>query len=176
MDCLYSGQEAVDMATTQPVESTASCLYQVMHDDYCLGAAFLSRPEGLSKILETMGIAHAFGSTDDGEPVPCDKIIKFSGNSPFYSLEKIGGAHLVRCGRPIDINLADEIDLLAAPGIGPRTAEKIVLYRETVGGFSRVEDLKKIPGIGRKKFATMAPFVEVKTSGPFDKPQYVQAP
>jgi len=176
MDCLFSAQEAIETATTEPVGSTASCLYQVMHDDYCLGAAFLSRPETLSKILQTVGLADDFGSTDSLETVPCDKVIKFSGNSPFYSLEKIVGAYLVRSGRPIDINVADEIDLLAVPGIGPRTAEKIVRYRETVGGFSRVEDLKKIPGIGSKKFATMAPFVEAKPSGPVDKLQYVQTP
>lgn len=176
MDCLFSGQEVLTTKASRSEEASASCVYQVVHDDYCLGTAFLSRSEALPKILENLGLAGKFASTYNWEAIPCDKIIRFKGRSPSYSLEKIPGAHLIFCGRPVDINLADEIDLLAVPGIGPRTAEKIVRYRESVGGFAEVGDLRKIPGIGRKKLSTMAPFIKVKPSRSFGKLQYVQAP
>jgi competence ComEA-like helix-hairpin-helix protein len=176
MDCLFSGQEVLRMKASKSDEATASCVYQLMHDDYCLGTAFLPKSQTLPEILEFMGLADQLASTEEWRTVPCDKIVRFKGRSPFYSLEKIAGAHLIFCGRPVDINLADEIDLLAVPGIGPRTAEKIVRYRESVGGFVELEDLRRIPGIGRKKLATMAPFMEVKPSRSFDQLQYVQAP
>ena len=41
---------------------------------------------------------------------------------------------------------ADQLDAL--PGVGPVTAQKIVDYRATHGGFRSVEDLDAIPGIG----------------------------
>ena len=42
-------------------------------------------------------------------------------------------------------------DLEALPGIGPGLAQEIVNYR-TVHGFSCIEDLMKVPGIGIKRF------------------------
>jgi comEA protein len=48
----------------------------------------------------------------------------------------------------IDINQADQPQLLQVPGIGEKTAKKIEAYRREHGPFDRVEDLTKIPGIG----------------------------
>jgi comEA protein len=51
----------------------------------------------------------------------------------------------------IDLNKADTQMLISLPGIGPKTAEKIVAYRETNGPFTSVEDLLNIKGIGPDK-------------------------
>ena len=53
----------------------------------------------------------------------------------------------------ININTADEKELDSLPGIGPAMAKRIIEYRETEGNFQRIEDLKKIKGIGEAKFA-----------------------
>lgn len=176
VDCLFPGNELLENAAVEPAGTCQACVYQVMLDDRCLGTIFRREPEPLSKIVTAMGLARELKEADPSETVPCDRIIKFKSNSPGYSLEKISGPQLVCLGRPIDLNLADECDLVAIPGIGPRLAKKIVDSREASGGFSRVEDLQAIPGIGRKKFARMTPYVEVKPSGSIDKLQYVQAP
>lgn len=52
---------------------------------------------------------------------------------------------------------ADELDAL--PGIGPATAEKIVADRQSNGPFADVEDLKRVSGIGDKKFAQLVDLV-----------------
>jgi competence ComEA-like helix-hairpin-helix protein len=176
MDCLFSGQEAIDDMGFEPQEITTRCAYQVQQDGRCLGTIFVSHPEAMPKILEAVGLSDKSECAEESAPIPCDRIIQFRQGLPSYSLERIRGAHLVLAGRAIDINLADEGDLVAIPGIGPRTAERIVHYRETLGRFSKVEDLQKVPGIGKKKFATMAPFVEVRYSDSLNKLQYVQAP
>ena len=43
--------------------------------------------------------------------------------------------------------------------MGPSTAEKIVADREANGPFRTVEDLKRVSGIGDKKFADLADLV-----------------
>lgn len=48
----------------------------------------------------------------------------------------------------ISLNTASVAELDSLPGIGPKTAEKIVAYRETHGPFSSVDDLDAVPGIG----------------------------
>lgn len=58
----------------------------------------------------------------------------------------------------IDINQADESQLIQVPGIGPKTAQKIIKYRES-NTFRSIEDLKKIEGIGDKKFEQLKDFI-----------------
>ena len=51
-------------------------------------------------------------------------------------------------GRLININTADEAALKTLPGIGAAKAASIVRYREANGGFSSIEEIKKVSGIG----------------------------
>jgi len=50
----------------------------------------------------------------------------------------------------ININRATKEELMKLPGVGEVTAGKIIDYRESSGGFSSVEDMKNISGIGDK--------------------------
>lgn len=51
----------------------------------------------------------------------------------------------------VNINTADATTLAAnIKGIGTKKAEAIVAYREQHGAFSRVEDLARVKGIGKK--------------------------
>lgn len=52
----------------------------------------------------------------------------------------------------IDINTASISELQELPGVGEKTAERIVEYRKRTGGFHSAEDLKNVKGIGGKKF------------------------
>jgi competence protein ComEA len=63
---------------------------------------------------------------------------------------------------PIDVNTATTQELDTLPGIGPKTAQAILEYRETYGKFSSPEDLMNVPGIGPKKFAALRPHIVVK--------------
>ena len=50
--------------------------------------------------------------------------------------------------RLININTADEAALQTLPGIGAAKAASIVRYREANGGFSSIEEIKRVSGIG----------------------------
>ena len=50
----------------------------------------------------------------------------------------------------ININTATSQELQTLPRIGPALAQRIIEYRQTSGGFSTVDDLANVKGIGAK--------------------------
>ena len=55
----------------------------------------------------------------------------------------------------VNINTADAAALEKLNGIGEATAEKIIADREANGPFKTLEDLKRVSGIGDKKFEAL---------------------
>jgi competence protein ComEA len=53
---------------------------------------------------------------------------------------------------PVDLNAATAVQLESLPGIGPRTAQRIIEYREKNGGFKKIEELMNVRGVGEKSF------------------------
>jgi competence protein ComEA len=60
---------------------------------------------------------------------------------------------------PIDLNKALVHDLQGLPGVGEKLAERIVQYRKNHGPFKRIEDLRKVKGIGKKRMERLRPLV-----------------
>jgi len=61
----------------------------------------------------------------------------------------------------INLNAATLDQLETLPGIGRKTAERIIEYRTKSGGFKRIEDLMNVKGIGEKSFLKLKPLVVV---------------
>ena len=61
----------------------------------------------------------------------------------------------------INLNAATIDQLETLPGIGRKTAERIIEYRTKSGGFKRIEDLMNVKGIGEKSFLKLRPLVAV---------------
>ena len=59
----------------------------------------------------------------------------------------------------IDLNRADAAALRTLPGVGESRAAAILAWREEHGGFSCVEELLQIAGIGEKMLETLRDFV-----------------
>ena len=73
--------------------------------------------------------------------------------------EASGGAAGV--GGKVNINTASAEQLDTLPGVGESTAQKIIADREANGPFSSPEDLKRVSGIGDKKYAELADLITV---------------
>ena len=59
----------------------------------------------------------------------------------------------------VNINTATSEQLQSLSGIGEATAAKIIADREKNGPFSSIEDIKRVSGIGEKKFESLAPYI-----------------
>jgi competence ComEA-like helix-hairpin-helix protein len=62
---------------------------------------------------------------------------------------------------PTNINTATKSELVRLPGIGEVTAGHILLYREKVGLFKTIEDLRNVKGISKLKLEKLKPLVAV---------------
>lgn len=61
----------------------------------------------------------------------------------------------------VNLNTADEALLDTLPGVGPVTAAAIVAWRAEHGGFTAVDELLEVNGIGEVTLAELAPLVTV---------------
>ena len=57
----------------------------------------------------------------------------------------------------LNVNTAAGYELEMLPGIGPKTAEAIVQYREEHGPFASLGALAEVPGIGEKTIQKIRP-------------------
>ena len=63
---------------------------------------------------------------------------------------------------PLDLNAATVEQLKSLPGIGDTRAGQIVAFRDSVGGFSTLEQLLEISGIGTKTLEAIRPLVVIR--------------
>ena len=64
--------------------------------------------------------------------------------------------------KSINLNKAGLSDLVKLPGIGEKTAEKIVQLRNEKGKFKRLEELMEVKGIGEVKFNKIKKFLYIE--------------
>jgi len=61
----------------------------------------------------------------------------------------------------VNINTASAKDLEVLPGVGAKTAERIIAYRQKNGLFKKIEELMNVQGIGEKSFLKLKPQLTV---------------
>lgn len=60
-----------------------------------------------------------------------------------------------------DLNKADSLALQRVSGLGPVLSARIVKYRNLLGGFCRIEQLREVYGIDEARYRQIKPFVRV---------------
>lgn len=104
----------------------------------------------------------------DGEQVRVPTHEEFQASEQHASevSAKAGEGSAAKLGNPppdakVNVNQAGAAELESLPGVGPATAAAIVDDRERNGPFASPDDLKRVSGIGDKKFARLAAFIVV---------------
>jgi 5'-nucleotidase/UDP-sugar diphosphatase len=64
--------------------------------------------------------------------------------------------------RLVNINTASSDLLQTLPGIGPKTAERIIEHRTTAGRFRSVDEIQNVNGIGPKKYERIKTLITVR--------------
>ena len=64
----------------------------------------------------------------------------------------------------IEINTADTLDLMQLKGIGRVYANRIVKYRDLLGGFHSKEQLLEVYGLQQELYQTICPYISIDTA------------
>lgn len=98
-----------------------------------------------------------FIPTQDEAPAPAVPSASSSGGGS-ASAAAGGGSSTTSSGL-VNINQASAEELVTLSGIGEATAAKIIADREANGPFQTIEDIKRVSGIGDKKFESLRDFI-----------------
>ena len=102
----------------------------------------LRKGDGIEDLIQAAG-----GISDDTDPGQIELLI----------LNKEG----IESAQKINITLAEAWLLEALPGIGETRAQAIIDYRRQNGGFSNINDLLEIEGIGAASYEKIKPLITV---------------
>ena len=69
-------------------------------------------------------------------------------------------------GAVVNLNTATLLELEALPGVGAKTASRIMDYRQKKGPFKKIEELMNVQGIGEKSFLKLKPQITVAGNAP----------
>jgi len=120
------------------------------------------------EVVEEDGVAYSYPATTYN-PTPYTRSAWYrletpvTANSAPSSVARASHARVTpgNGAGPININTASRSELETLPGIGPATAQKIIVFRQTQP-FYAPEDLEKVPGIGPAKMAAVRRLVTVQ--------------
>ena len=66
----------------------------------------------------------------------------------------------------VNLNTATSTELQRLPGIGVRTAERIIEFREKNGPFTKIEEVMNVQGIGERTFLRLRAQLTVEKDRP----------
>ncbi|QXM05916.1 helix-hairpin-helix domain-containing protein [Crassaminicella indica] len=92
----------------------------------------------------------------DGEQIVIPKIGQDQWNDENPKTYKIH-----KNSNQVNINTASESELQSLNGVGKVLAERIIEYREKKGRFKHISDIKKVPGVGDKKYEMLKEQIRV---------------
>lgn len=75
----------------------------------------------------------------------------------------------------LDLNRATATDLASIPGIGSKLAPRILKYRDLLGHFAAVDQLKSVYGLSTENYERMAPYLQVGELSAYPKKPLNQA-
>ncbi len=84
-----------------------------------------------------------------------------TGSEYHFNKDEMTAHQKVTLGIPININKESSEGLTAIPGVGKSLARSITDERTKRNGFSDINELKSVPGIGEKMFIRISSYISL---------------
>lgn len=128
-------------------------MYELKHDARVSDA--IDAGGGLTENADQLSINLARQVTDGEQIVVQTYIEAEPGNSKSTDASDSGlpsSSNTEVLSSKVNINTASASELITLDGIGESTAAKIIAYRQANGSFASIEEIKKVSGIGDRKY------------------------
>ena len=162
---LYRAQAATESMVTPAPAAVYEIRGDVMHAGfYCFAqeqraSALLQAAGGLKKSNQLPVQRADFPVIKNGK-----KLMFKTGaaHDVFWESSEMGAAARLNFFLPVDINIASADELMLIPGIGAKTAEAVVEYRETHKRIKSLDELGSLSGMGDKKMQALLPYISIE--------------
>jgi competence protein ComEA len=134
-------------------ETPGSIAVELTGESGCNGIYFIPRGTNLAGFLAMAGIKPV-GSVEErknAELFKSAKTVNLLAKPPGISVGPMSADKRLALGIPININRSSLQELVLVPGIGEKTAEKILEQRSINGSFRKLEELMLVKGIKEKR-------------------------
>ncbi|MBR5047661.1 MAG: helix-hairpin-helix domain-containing protein [Eubacterium sp.] len=144
-----TGEQKQPVSGQNPEENTGSGdSWVYVHVCGCVNNPGLYRLARGQRIDAAIRRAGGFTREADTKSVNLASLLEDGSQIEVLSIDSGGSDDSSRKDKRVNINLAGKEDLMTLHGIGESRALAIIAYREEHGGFSSVEELKEVEGIG----------------------------
>ena len=162
---LYRAQAAKNSAATPTPAAVYEIRGDVMHEGfYCFtqeqrASVLLQAAGGLQDNKQLSALKSDFPVIKNGNKL----IFKTdAAQDAFWESSEMGAAARLNFFLPVDINTASADELMLIPGVGAKTAEAVVEYRETHKRIKSLDELGSLPGMGEKKLQALLPYISIE--------------
>jgi competence protein ComEA len=157
----------LDHALPPPEEKTPKVMVEVSGEVGSPGIYSFQQSPTLREVLDKAGGMRetaSFSLVSSAELLETGSLVTVARENPDeikVKLERMETIKLLVFSIPLDLNRASEGDLCHVPGIGEALAREIIAYRARRKAFRSVEELKKVKGVGEKKYRSLKSFLTV---------------
>jgi len=156
----YYGQPATNAVAPMAPTATVDTGRITVHVSGAVAAPGLVEVVRTARVADV--IAAAGGTTPDAAPGRVNLAAPVrDGEQIVVPSASAADVEPVTADGRVRLNTAAATELEQIPGVGPVLAGRIIEARDAVGGFSTVEDLLDVAGIGEAKLAALRDFVVV---------------
>lgn len=159
IDPKINGNTTTDGNNTTTIKDTTSGTYGISGEVTRTGSYVLSGTVTMDDLIQAAG---DLKSTADERCFFLDS--ELTAKETYYIPKKYEVEDV--CGNDpiekVNINTADETELLNIAGVGSTIAKNIVEYRDSDGRFDTLEELKQVSGIGNSTFSKMKDMIILK--------------
>ena len=147
-------------ATTTLVSNSGNTLSVSITGEITRSGTYILEPN------TTLGdlIALASGVTSNADEAAYDTSYLLEDGLSFYIAPKYNNSDVCSMDpiAKVNINADDEETLQTVAGIGSTVAKAIVSYRSSNGKYGRIEDVKKVNGIGNATFEKIKNYIRLR--------------